>query len=105
MSGSGGGSGHETSSPKNCESLSIKTQLASPKPTVISKLKIGDFLTIDLTPPRGPVQAITGDGEIAGAILSPTIAQLIECINDGHIYKAKVLEIKGGNCQILITHS
>lgn len=104
MSGSGGGSGYDSGTPKDCQLLSIKTQLASPKPAVIAKLNVGDILEVQLTPPAGPVQLITAGGEIAGAVLSPDVAKLIECIADDHEYHAKVLEIKGGNCQVLITH-
>jgi hypothetical protein len=105
MSGSGGGSGYDPGGPKDCQLLSIKTQLASPKAAVIAKLKVGDVLDVELTRPAGPVQVITSGGEIAGAILSPDVAKLIECISDDHEYQAKVLEIKGGNCQVLITHT
>ena len=104
MSVSGGGSGYDAGGPKDCQLLSIKTQLASPKSAVIAKLKVGDILEVELTPPAGPVQIITSDGEVAGAVLPPDIAKLIECISDDHEYQAKVLEIKGGNCQVLITH-
>lgn len=104
MSGSGGGSGYIPSGPTDCEKLSIKTQLASPIATVISKLKVGEILDVQLIPPRGPVQVVTSAGDVAGAILPPDLAQLIECISDSHEYQAKVLDIKGGNCQILITH-
>ncbi|WEK34736.1 MAG: hypothetical protein P0Y53_19795 [Candidatus Pseudobacter hemicellulosilyticus] len=104
MSGSGGGSGYIPSGPTDCEKLSIKTQLASPVVTVISKLKAGEILDVHLASQRGPVQVVTAAGEIAGAVLPPDLAQLIECIAGSHQYQAKVLDIKGGNCQILITH-
>ena len=77
----------------------------SPKPAVITKLNVGAILVVDLTPPAGPVQLITAGGEVAGAVLPPDIAKLIQCITDGHTYQAKILEIKGGNCQVLITHT
>lgn len=106
MSGSGGGTGYiPGGSVSSCETLTIHAQMASPQPAVISKLKVGDKLRIELTPPLGPVQLVTADNEVAGAVLSSDVAQLINCINDGHEYQAKILEIKGANCQILITHS
>lgn len=106
MSGSGGGSGFGSGGGGSisCSSLSIITQLASPKSAVISKLMVGDILGVELTPPAGPIQLITNEGEIAGAVLSPDVAKLVECINDENEYQAKVLDIKGGNCQVLITH-
>lgn len=104
MSGSGVGSDYIPSGPTDCEKLSIKTQLASPVPTVVSTLKVGEILAVQLIPPRGPVQVVTAGGDVAGAILPPDLAQLIECISDSHEYQAKILGIDGGNCQVLITH-
>ncbi len=105
MSGnSGGGSPSFSRESKDCTTLSIRTHIASPNPAVISKLKIGDILEVVLTPPTGPVQVITSKKDIAGSLLPPDIAQLIQCIVDGHSYKAKVIEINGGNCQVLISH-
>lgn len=105
MSGSGsGGGGFDPTSPKDCKTLSIYTQLASPDPALVGKLKIGEILTIRLIPPTGPVQVFNKSGEVVGAILSKDVAKLIECISDGHEYQAKVLDIKGGNCQVIITH-
>ena len=107
MSGSGGGSGlgfGGGGGAISCSSLSIITQLASPKAAIIATLKVGELLNVELTPPAGPVQLLTNTGEIAGAVLSPDVAELIQCLNDDYKYAAKVLEIKGGNCKVLITH-
>lgn len=104
MSGSNEGSGFAPTSPKDCNKLTIYTQLASPDPLLVGKLKIGEILSIRLIPPTGPVQVLNNSGGIVGAILSKDVAKLIECISDGHQYQAKVLEIKGGNCQVIITH-
>lgn len=92
------------SKPIDCAKFTIKTHIASPIPSVISTLAIGDILNVVLAPPRGPVQLITKDGTVAGALLSIEINTLIECINDGHSFIAKVIENKGGNCQVLIKH-
>jgi hypothetical protein len=105
MSGSNGGGGYDPISPKDCNTLSIYTQLASPDPSLVGKLKTGEILMIRLIPPTGPVQVINNSNETVGAILSKDVAKLIECISDGHEFLAKVLDIKGGNCQVLITHS
>ncbi|MBS4064725.1 MAG: hypothetical protein KGZ74_09210 [Chitinophagaceae bacterium] len=104
MSGSNGGSGFAPTSPKDCNTLKIYTQLASPDSLLVGKLKIGEILAIRLIPPTGPVHVLNNSGEIVGAILSKDVAKLIECISDGHEYRAKVLDIKGGNCQVIIAH-
>jgi hypothetical protein len=105
MSGGGGGGGFTFDNSTDCESLSIRTHIASPIPAVIAKIKVGDNLSVDLTPPTGPVEVVTEDGETAGSLLPPDIAKLIQCISQGHVYRAKVTSISGGNCQVLITHA
>lgn len=105
MSGSGGGGGYASDETPNCQLLSIQTSLASPIPAVVATLKIGDILDVVLTPPVGPVQVITKSGKVAGAIITPpNLAQLIQCITDGNTYSARVLEINGANCKVLIKH-
>ena len=106
MSGNGGGGGnYGGGSPSfDCNSLVMNTQLASPIPAVIATLVKGDVLDVVLVSTTGPVQAVTSAGVVAGAILTTGIGQLIQCISDGHQFIAKVLDIKGGNCQVLITH-
>lgn len=105
MSGNGGGGSYGGSSPSyDCNMLSINTHLASPDPSVISTLVNNQILDVALVSTTGPIQLVTNDGRIVGAILPTVIAQLIQCISDGHEYIAKVLEIRGGNCQVLITH-
>jgi hypothetical protein len=105
MSSSGGGFTPPTQPATDCTTLVIRTQLASPVPAVIATLKIGDLLSVTPETPRGPVRLITESGEIAGAILPIDIAALLQCISDGHEYNAKVTELKGGNCQVLIKHT
>lgn len=104
MSGSGSSYSGTSSVKKDCSSLTIRTKLASPDRRVIDEISIGESLNIVLTPPAGPVTAVTNDGKTAGAILHVDIDSLIECISDGHEYVAKVLEINMGNCEVLIKH-
>lgn len=105
MSGSGGGSFFGGNSPSfDCNLLSIRTQLASPDPAVILTLSRDEILDVVLVSSTGPIQLVTNSGQIAGAVLPTVISQLIQCISDGHEYIAKVLEIRGGNCQVLIIH-
>lgn len=104
MSGSSGGNRFDFDVPKDCNSLKIRTNLASPDPLVIPTLAIGDTLDVYLTPPVGPIQLIAKNGKIAGSILPIDLEQLINCITQGHDYVAKVLNISGANCEVLITH-
>ena len=104
MSGGGGGGYYPSDESLKCNQVSILTQLASPVAAVIATLRQGDELVVRLTPPAGPVEAITVGGQVAGALLPPGISDLINCMVNGFHYKATVRSINGGNCQVLITN-
>ena len=104
MSGGGGGGYYPSDESLDCVRVSILTQLASPVTVVINTLKVGDELLVKLSPPAGPVEVVTTAGKVAGALLPPAIAELINCMLKGFKYKATIREIKGGNCQVLISN-
>jgi hypothetical protein len=87
---------------QNCADIVLRTQLASPDPAVVADLEVGDILNVKLLTATGPLQALTQDGDVAGAILTSDPALLINCINSGYEYLAKVLSVHGGDCQISI---
>jgi hypothetical protein len=106
MSGGKAKSGRPIASANRCEDFTDKTTLNSPKATVISKLKEGDVLRVDLQPIRAggaTVVAITPGDQVAGAITSTKSPQLIKCIEKGHKYQALVVEIDGGRCTVEIS--
>jgi hypothetical protein len=86
----------------DCAGLSLRTQLASPDPAVIADLGVGDILTVRLLNAAGPLQALTADEDVAGAILTANPARLINCINSGFEFQARVTSLNGGECLILI---
>lgn len=102
MSGSSGFTFSSSPSEQSCEKLTILTRLASPVPNVIATLVVGDILNIRLSSVLGPVEAVTNQNQIAGAILTAKLAQLINCIASGTTYVAKVLIVNGGECQVSI---
>jgi hypothetical protein len=104
MSSSSDHSSPPPSQGTDCVKLTINTQIASPVPIVVRTLSVGDKLDVVLVSARGPVQLITTGGDVAGALLPIEITTLIQCMSDGHEYKAKVVDIKGGNFQVLIKH-
>ena len=84
-----------------CLEIHFQTQLSSPKPDVISKLKKGDTLNIELrTIHTQVVVAAIFDEEIAGGIASPQISSIRECIQRGTKYRAKVISIHEGLVRI-----
>src|SRR5438309_4877197 len=103
MSGGGGGGYFSFDQTVDCKSLAINTNLASPDPVVVATLAVGDELAVEFVPPTGPLRAVTAIGDVAGVLLPADIVQLIDCISKGIRYKARVISITGGNCQVLIT--
>lgn len=89
----------ENSNP--CLEINFQTQLSSPKPDVVSKLKIGNTLNIELiTINTQVVVAAIFNEEIAGGIASPQISSIRECIQIGVKYRAKVISIREGLVRI-----
>lgn len=109
MSGSGnsgGGGGFGGGGPIfNCKDVSIKTSIVSPDPKVLGTLKIKQVLTISLQTAVGPLVALTDGGALVGSIFTANLTLLIKCINDGNSFKATILSISGGDCEVLITAS
>jgi len=110
MSGPGNGGGNDFGGgggglPSfDCAKVSIKTNVISPDPTVLSTLVAGNLLDISLSTATGPLIAVTRSGNVLGAVFTKDPASLISCINGGYVYKATILSISGGDVQILITN-
>lgn len=81
-----------------------KTVLNSPNPTVITDLRVGNVLWVELEDAQSRRRLVvkTEVGDIAGAITSTRIADIIECIQKGFSYKAEVLAINAGRVEIEI---
>jgi len=69
------------------------TILASPNMAVIGTLAVGVILTVLQSGPRVVAQAATGT---AGAITSARLPEIIQCLNAGQQYSARVTQINGG---------
>ena len=79
------------------------TLLNSPNRTVVSTLRVGDRLVIELRP--GPPRQLLAvhASQIAGSITSPKSAQIILCIQrQNRAYIAEVRSIRGGLCEVEI---
>jgi hypothetical protein len=87
-----------------CDTLYLQTQLASPKPEVVSKIEVGDMLGIGLDEIDGNVVACAfWDRHIAGGIASPKVIRLIACIQSGTNYSAIVTAKMGAQISIKIS--
>lgn len=85
----------------DCSNTIIRTQLFSPVPEVLKKLKTGYEIDIKLNKPTGPCVALY-KGEVVGTIITKDLIQLISCINSGFKFIAVVRSIDSGVCAITI---
>jgi hypothetical protein len=97
---SGGGDGRGPEIPQiECSRISERTVLNSPVPDVVSILKNGDILEIEVQN-RTSLVAITKEGNIAGALTLPLLPRIVECIEEGFKYVAIVVSVSGGECRV-----
>ena len=87
-----GGGGGGVPGPNPCM-FTEETILASPNMTVVSTLSVGAILTVLQNGSRVVAQASAGT---AGAITSARLPVIIQCLNAGQQYLARVTQINGG---------
>ncbi|WP_133987068.1 hypothetical protein [Pseudodesulfovibrio indicus] len=102
--GNGGGSGGGGGAHRECPDFFEETVLNSPNHIVLANLEEGDLLSVYLNDEGGhsTVLAVDGDGNSAGSITIGSLAQLIECLEDGYDYVAVVVSVDGGHCRVQI---
>lgn len=88
MSGSSGSGGGASGPEVSCDRLVINTMLASPRPGAVSTLYPGQFLEVELL--GGSVVVLNG-GELVGGLASPLVHRLRACIEEGTVYRARVM--------------
>lgn len=102
-SSSGSGGGSFTGRGQDCAALAIETQLASPKPAVVSKLKKDDVLEVTLQTTAGTTTVVAKfDGALAGGLASPQLARLRECLDQGVKFEALVLQVNHGQVKVRV---
>lgn len=101
MGGAASTSFFSYSSNTPCRDLVISSQLIAPNYTVLQQVNEGDFLTLHLQSPKGPVLTRFGN-EIVGTVMTKEIVRLIQCLGKGEEFLAKVRTIEGGLCAITI---
>jgi hypothetical protein len=115
MSGGGGGDetwrkiadpGAKTGAAADPCAIDEITVLNSPNRAVLTTLAAGATLTLDFQPgPPRRLVAITSGREIAGSITSISLPQLIQCIGQGVIFVADILNLTGAVCQVRVHRS
>jgi hypothetical protein len=85
-----------------CDIVSL-TNLNSPSAAVIGTLRPNDVMDVRLQagPPR-LLLAVTPAGQVAGSITCAEMARIIACIQQGEVYVADVVSVRGGVCQVRI---
>ncbi|SFU96592.1 MULTISPECIES: hypothetical protein [unclassified Methylobacterium] len=92
--GQGAGGGVQKGSP--CYIVE-RTKVNSPDPTVRATIRNGDALYLDYVPgPPKRLLVVTPAGGVLGSITSPSMPQLIQCINNGVDYAVVVVGVQGG---------
>lgn len=93
-SGGGGGPGGGTD-PCGIRESGI---LRSPDPSVVRRLRLGDELDVIVQDVSGVyvLVAVAPDGSVVGAIDCRSEQQLVECIEQGNAYAARIDTLSGG---------
>ena len=100
MSGSGS-VGWTPSTPKNrCDQLSFLSTISSPQPAVIVQLSLGDELRVKLQVAPQTAVVVEYKGSVAGALTGTQLSSLINCLQNGYDFVAKVTAIGGGKCTV-----
>lgn len=104
FSGEIGGSGIPFAMPGKgdaCINLEFVTTLASVKDEALEKVVVGEILPVVAQTADGPV-VVMKDDEIVGTVLSSRLVLLLDCMNGGTEYEAKVLEKSDAICKVKI---
>lgn len=83
--------------------IAESTLLHSPKPEPLGDASEGDICSVDLR--EGAVCVVDSQGRIIGAVAEPWVGKLKECIKQGRQYRARILDIDGGKCEVRITNN
>jgi hypothetical protein len=100
MGGSGPGGWTPPPVVDPCTTLSFRAAVNSPKPAVLKKMKEGAVLVVELQKPPSTSVIVMYKDEELGALTGPKIATLVNCLQNGYKFKADVVSITGGNCQV-----
>ena len=92
--GSGGGGDEATP----CEALAFKDTLQSPDPAVVATLTVGQTLEVEL---QGYAVIAVAPAGRAGSLLNQ-LTRMLQCLQNGFIFKADVQSIAGGAVRVRV---
>ena len=94
----GGTSSQEGDAPLDPCDITEDTTLNSPNRTVLTTLRDGDVLAIELQDGR---RLLAKHGaQVAGSVTSASHARILQCMQQGRDYEAVVLSVQGGACRV-----
>ncbi|MFC4437465.1 MULTISPECIES: hypothetical protein [Natrialbaceae] len=76
--------------------------LHSPNPEPLEDAVEGDICSVRLR--EKAVCVVDSRGRTIGAIAEPWVSTLKECIEQGRQYRARILDIDGGKCEVQVTN-
>ncbi|NKE68643.1 hypothetical protein RAMLITH_22740 [Ramlibacter sp. RBP-2] len=109
MSGGGGGGysrgGREQYTPPQCEDISFDAQLTSPNPALVPGLRVAEVLDVSVATTGGRrVVQVTKGGQLLGGLVGPDASRIRDCMDNGHQYKATVLNVNSGQVLVRVEH-
>ncbi len=78
------------------------TLLHSPNPEPLGDATEGDICSVRFQ--EKAVCVVDSQGRTIGAIAEPWVSTLKECIEQGRQYRARILDIDGGKCEVRVTN-
>jgi len=76
--------------------------LHSPNPEPLEDVSEGEIHSVRLR--EGAVCVVDSEDRVIGAIAEPWVATLKTCIEQGRQYRAQILDLVGGKCEVRITN-
>jgi hypothetical protein len=102
-SGGGGGGGFVPVEEIACDRLRFETQIATPHPTGIAAVVVGDGLDVTLQLNAGQqVVALTKGTTPVGGLSGGQLPRLRHCMNSGTRYTATVISVSGPRVMVRI---
>lgn len=90
----------------SCDLLRFEAQIASPQPAVVATLSVGEVLSVDVATMNGQVVVrVLKGAAIVGGLAGPDATRLRRCAEEGHLYKATVRSINGGQVRVFVEHA
>lgn len=101
---SGSGTSWEPTPPRiACDRVALKTVVNSPVPAVIGTVQPGDCLEVQLQIHGGrSIVVVLKGAAVLGSITVSAVPRLVECLENGHSFKATVLSVSGARCEVEI---